>query len=210
MIKYQTHGLKGLICTTYASEIARIVNEDDKGFIFDLNIRKYLGNLGAVNKDIKETCSNEDTSYLFWFLNNGITIVCDNVDPVNDPDDAHVKIENMQIVNGCQTSTSLAIAQSSGILQDDTKVIIKIFETSDLDLVDKVVLTTNNQNKITNRNLRANDKIQRDLERAFRIYDYYYERKPRQYENINTLKYKIAPNELIRDVISCDSSQKTF
>ena len=52
LIKYHSHGLKGIICTTTAKEIARIVNEDDKGFVFDLNVRKYLGNLGTVNKDI--------------------------------------------------------------------------------------------------------------------------------------------------------------
>ena len=194
LIKYHSHGLKGIICTTTAKEIARIVNEDDKGFIFDLNVRKYLGNLGTVNKDIKETCSDEDTSYLFWFLNNGVTVVCDKVDPVTDPDNPHLKIENLQIVNGCQTSSSLAIAEQEGILQEDTTVILKVFETSDLDLVDKVVLTTNNQNKITNRNLRANDKIQRDLERAFEIYSYFYERKPRQFQDKDS--NKIIPNEL--------------
>jgi len=194
LIKYHSHGLKGIICTTTAKEVARIVNEDDKGFIFDLNVRKYLGNLGTVNKDIKETCSDEDTSHLFWFLNNGVTIVCDKVDPVTDPDNPHLKIENLQIVNGCQTSSSLAIAEQEGILQENTTVILKVFETSDLDLVDKVVLTTNNQNKITNRNLRANDKIQRDLQRAFDIHNYFYERKPRQFQDKDS--NRIIPNEL--------------
>jgi len=194
LIKYHSHGLKGIICTTTAKEVARIVNEDEKGFVFDLNVRKYLGNLGTVNKDIKETCSDEDTSHLFWFLNNGVTIVCDKVDPVTDPDNPHLKIENLQIVNGCQTSSSLAIAEKEGLLQENTTVILKVFETSDLDLVDKVVLTTNNQNKITNRNLRANDRIQRDLERAFSIHDYFYERKPRQSQDEDS--NKIIPNEL--------------
>ncbi|NQU53660.1 MAG: AIPR family protein [Bacteroidetes bacterium] len=194
LIKYHSHGLKGIICTTTAKEVARIVNEDEKGFVFDLNVRKYLGNLGTVNKDIKETCSDEDSSHLFWFLNNGVTIVCDKVDPVTDPDNPHMKIENFQIVNGCQTSSSLAIAEKENLLQENTNVILKIFETSDLNLVDKIVLTTNNQNKITNRNLRANDKIQRDLERAFLIHDYYYERKPRQFQDVDS--QKIIPNEL--------------
>jgi len=194
LIKYHSFGLKGIICTTSAKEIARIVNNDDKGFVFDLNVRKYLGNLGTVNKDIKDTCSEEDTSHLFWFLNNGVTIVCDKVDPVTDPDNPHMKIENLQIVNGCQTSSSLAIAEREGLLQENANVILKIFETSDLSLVDRVVLTTNNQNKITNRNLRANDKIQRDFERAFEIHNYFYERKPRQYQDKEASK--IIPNEI--------------
>jgi hypothetical protein len=197
LIKYHSHGLKGLICTTPASEIARIVNFDHKGFLFDLNIRRYLGNLGSVNKDIQDTCSDEDDSYLFWFLNNGITIVCDKLDPVTDPDDPKVKIENMQIVNGCQTSVSIAKASTVGVLQDDVNVMLRIIETGDLDLVDKVVLTTNNQNQISARNLKANDKAQTDILKAFKIYGLYYETKPRQYIDESIDPKKIFPNDIV-------------
>ena len=195
LIKYHNKGMKGIICTSTASEIADVVNNDKNGFVFDLNIRKYLGKLGGVNKDILNTCTNSTLSSLFWFLNNGITIICDKVDPVTDPDDPKVKIDNMQIVNGCQTATSLANALKEGHLQPDTRVMLRIYETQDLDIVDKIVLTTNNQNKITGRNLRANDKTQLDLEQGFNLYDYHLERKPRQYENTSIVKDKIIPNE---------------
>lgn len=195
LIKYHSKGLKGIICSTTASEIAQVVNNDASGFIFDLNIRKYLGKLGGVNKDILNTCTSSNLSHLFWFLNNGVTIVCDKVDPVTDPDDPKVKIENMQIVNGCQTATSLANALKDGHLQPDAKVMLRIYETQDLELVDKIVLTTNNQNKITGRNLRANDKTQLDLEKGFLLFNYYLERKPRQYESTTISKDNIIPNE---------------
>jgi hypothetical protein len=195
LIKYHSQGLKGIICSATAFEIATVVNNDKNGFVFDLNIRKYLGKLGGVNKDILNTCTNSHLSNLFWFLNNGVTIVCDKVDPVTDPDDAKVKIENMQIVNGCQTATSLANALREGHLQPDTKLLLRIYETNDLELVDKIVLTTNNQNKITGRNLRANDKTQFDLEKGFLLYGFSLERKPRQYESTIITKDKIVPNE---------------
>lgn len=195
LIKYHSKGLKGIICTATASEIAQIVNKDVNGFVFDLNIRKYLGKLGGVNKDIINTCTNSNLSPLFWFLNNGVTIICDKVDPVTDPDDPKVKIENMQIVNGCQTATSLANALKDGHLQPDTRLLLRIYETDDLDLVDKIVLTTNNQNKITGRNLRANDITQLDLEKGFKMFGFYLERKPRQYENTLVSKDNIIPNE---------------
>jgi AIPR protein len=195
LIKYHSQGLKGIICSTTAKEIATIVNDDKNGFVFDLNIRKYLGKLGGVNKDILNTCTNSHLSNLFWFLNNGVTIVCDKIDPITDPDNPMVKIQNMQIVNGCQTATSLANAFKDGHLQADTKLLLRIYETDDLDLVDKIVLTTNNQNKITGRNLRANDKTQLDLEKGFLLYGYSFERKPRQYENTTITKDKIVPNE---------------
>lgn len=195
LIKYHNKGLKGIICSATAFEIAQIVNKDVNGFVFDLNIRKYLGKLGGVNKDILNTCTNSNLSPLFWFLNNGVTIICDKVDPVTDPDDPKVKIENMQIVNGCQTATSLANALKEGHLQPDTRLLLRIYETKDLELVDKIVLTTNNQNKITGRNLRANDVTQLDLEKGFSLFEFHLERKPRQYENTSIPNDKIIPNE---------------
>jgi len=197
IIKYHNFGLKGIICTAAGKEIADIVNNDPRGFVFDLNVRRYLGKRGGVNSDILSTCSSDDDNYLFWFLNNGITIVCDKVDPITDPDDPCMKIENMQIVNGCQTATSLAIADKEGILKDSVRVLLRIYETKDLNLVDKIVLTTNNQNKINGRNLRANDSKQIDLEKGFLLYDFYYERKQRQYYDETIPNNLIAPNEIV-------------
>lgn len=197
LIRYFSEEVKGLVCTAPASEIARIVNEDDTGAIFDLNVRRYLGSRGAVNSDIHNTCSRADSSLYFWFLNNGITIVCDSFDAVTDPDNPHIKITNMQIVNGCQTASTLAKASQSGELAADVRVLLRVYETTDLDLVDKIVLTTNNQNKISTRNLRANDPIQLDMERAFLAYNYYYERKPRQFYQEDIEIQRILPNEFV-------------
>lgn len=197
LIKYYSEDLKGLVCSVPASEIARIVNDDNEGSIFDLNIRRFLGTRGAVNKDIRETCSNVEESYLFWFLNNGITVVCEQFDAVTDPDNPLIKIKNMQIVNGCQTATTIAMADREGKLSRDVRVILRIYETQDSGLVDRIVLTTNNQNRISNRNLRANDQVQIDLENAFKIYGYYYERKPKQFSEIDDEPVRILPNELI-------------
>ena len=198
LIKYQTQGLTGIVCSVPANEIARVVNDDDSGFVFDQNIRKYLGNRGSVNPGILSTCSTAETSFLFWFLNNGITIVCDKADPVTDPDDPHVKLTNLQIVNGCQTASTLARAATQGLLKRDTRVLVRIYETGDNALVDQIVLTTNNQNKISGRNLRSNDPIQSDLEKGFALYDLHYERKPRQYDNVpEATKDNVISNDIV-------------
>ena len=191
-------GLRGVVCTTTAQEIARMVNNDSTGSIFDLNIRRFLGVRGRVNSDILRTCQQEDSSYLFWFLNNGITIVCDRIDAVTDPDNPIVKIENMQIVNGCQTATALALASKKGILASDVRVLLRIYQTIDEDLISKIVMTTNNQNEISSRDLRANDPVQIDMERAFKHYGFLYERKLRQYDNINEIDVsRIIANEVL-------------
>lgn len=197
LIKYYSEDLKGLVCSVPASEIARLVIDDEEGAIFDLNIRRFLGTRGAVNKDIRETCTNSDHSYLFWFLNNGITVVCDKFDAVTDPDNPHIKIENMQIVNGCQTATTIAMAERERELSRDVRVILRIYETEESALVDQIVLTTNNQNRITNRNLRANDQVQIDLENAFNIHGYCFERKPRQFAEQSVDPDRVLPNELV-------------
>jgi hypothetical protein len=160
-----------------------LVNGDAAGSVFDSNIRRFLGTRGAVNADILKTCVDAETSHQFWFLNNGITIVCDSFDAVTVPDDAHIKIKNMQIVNGCQTATTLALAERRGELAPDVRVLLRICEATDSELVGKIVLTTNNQNKISSRDLRANDPIQADMERGFAKYNYFYERKLRQHDN---------------------------
>src|SRR5262249_55025637 len=110
---------------------------------------------------------------------------------------AHVKLQNLQIVNGCQTATTIALAQKEGKLAQDVRVLTRIYQTQDPALVDRIVLTTNNQNQISSRDLRANDPIQVDMERAFSIYGYYYERKPRQFDGQTIDLKKLFTNEYV-------------
>ena len=124
--------------------------------------------------------------------------MCDSIDPVTDPDNPHIKIKNMQIVNGCQTSSSLAKAAELGLLKKDTRVLLRIYETGNTDLVSKIVLTTNNQNKITGRNLRSNDKVQADVQENFKLYNLYYERKPREFDKVSEAdKSNIISNDIV-------------
>ena len=197
LIKYHAQGLKGLVCSVPGREIARLVNDNEDASVFDLNIRRFLGTRGGVNRDILQTCTHTESSFEFWFLNNGITVVCDSFDPVTDPDDPHVKLQNMQIVNGCQTATSLALAHKNGELAADVRVLMRIYETRDPELVNKIVLTTNNQNKITSRDLRANESVHIDLEEAFRAKGFYYERKPRQFDNDAVVVERLFTNEAV-------------
>ncbi|QVL34594.1 AIPR family protein [Telmatocola sphagniphila] len=197
LIKYYAQDLQGLVCSIPASEIGKLVNDNPDGAVFDLNIRRFLGSRGAVNRDIQATASNTKSSYEFWFLNNGITIVCDKFDPVTDPDNPHVKLHNLQIVNGCQTATTIAIALKDGKLAPDVRVLTRIYQTQDPALVNKIVLTTNNQNQISSRDLRANDPIQLDMEKAFGIYQYSYERKPRQFDDSDFDVNRLFTNEYV-------------
>jgi hypothetical protein len=185
-IQYRAHGLTGYICTVRASEIARLVAGEREKSVFDLNLRRFYGiRRGRVNPEIAATCSDSEASHMFWFFNNGITLVCDRCQVVDDPDNTHLKLTNLQIVNGCQTSMTLAKMAEESRLQDNTEVLLKIFETTNASFVGRVVLTTNNQNAISSRDLKANDPIQVDYQKAFdQLYNLRYERKPREFARL--------------------------
>ncbi|WP_163853501.1 AIPR family protein [Paenibacillus elgii] len=168
-----------LICTVKASEIAKIVSNDA---IFDRNIRKYLDTRGKVNQKIYETCSKEEESKYFWFLNNGITMICDDFDLKKIPGKFHVSLKNIQIVNGCQTSETIYKAYKDEVLNENAEVLVKIYGTTDPSFVDKIVLSTNNQNPINARDLRANEECQRNIQSVIKEnYGLFFERKRSEY-----------------------------
>jgi hypothetical protein len=203
-IRYSAHGLNGYICTVPGKEIARLVAGDREKSVFDLNLRRFYGvERGRVNSDIAATSSNANESFMFWFFNNGIAIVCDRCDIVDDPDSTHMKLTNLQIVNGCQTSMTLAAMEQKGQLRDDVQVLVKVFVTGDEAFVDRIVLTTNNQNAISSRGLKANDTAQIDYQRALNeIYGLRYERKPREFRGLS--------REELRKVISNEKMAQAY
>jgi len=81
-------------------------------------------------------------------------------------------------------------------LQDDVNVLVRIYATKNPDLPSRITLTTNNQNKITDRDLRANDPIQIQLQRAMREqYGYLYERKNKEFRSVSREeKRRVIPN----------------
>ena len=109
-IEYSAAGVRGYICSVPAKEIARLVTGDREKFIFDLNLRRFYGaDKGRVNPDIASTCISEAESSKFWFFNNGVTIVCEAGEVIADADSPRLKLTNVQIVNGCQTSMTLQV-----------------------------------------------------------------------------------------------------
>jgi hypothetical protein len=168
---------------------------DPRDAIFDLNVRPFYGSRGRVNSDILATCTSDESSR-FWFLNNGVTMTCDTLDWTGDPDEPIIKVQNAQIVNGCQTSVTLREAWEKGDLREDVRVLLRVYATDNPGLADRITLTTNNQNRITDRDLRANDGVQVDIQtRMEDLYGYYYERKNKWYKGLRgSQKRRVVPN----------------
>ncbi len=77
------------------------INED----IFNENIRVYKEG-HQVNQAIIDS-ANEITNYQFFYLNNGITFLCEEEDYVPHTKSPTVNLKDIQIINGGQTSHSL-------------------------------------------------------------------------------------------------------
>lgn len=128
----------------------------DKDYpLFEENIREYLGGTSGINKGIIQTLKDPKERGNFFYYNNGITIICDKA----KADAKKVEIENPQIVNGCQTVSSIA-EHFKTVTVDNKKdyehvyVMAKILvvEEKDTNFYRDVVKYTNSQNAI-------NDKV---------------------------------------------------
>ena len=197
VIHFESGGIRAAICTVKGIHLAELVKKY-VDVIFEENVRNFLGVNRKVNREILKTAQDSTQSGYFWFYNNGITITCDSFE-ILEPVPC-VRLNGIQIVNGGQTSLTLVQALDEGNLQNDVSLLVKIYETQDRTIVDKITLTTNNQNAVSSRDLRSNDTLQLTLMTLFKNRNYYYERKPRDFKDKDLSreeKQKIISNEKV-------------
>lgn len=179
---------KGYIATTTLKDYFDfLVEEDENGnyilkeHLFESNIRDYQ-NKTEVNKSIELTLKKHDNAQDFWWLNNGITILAD----VGSLTGKTFSLENIQIVNGLQTSYSIFNAfkdNREALLEDKRTIFCKIIITEEADSRDAIIKATNSQNAVSPSLLRSTDHIQRDIEQYFKIHGLYYDRRKNYYKN---------------------------
>ena len=148
-----------------------------KKYLFDSNVRDYLGS-NSVNDDIMMSLKNNDAD--FWWLNNGITILARHAVNIGNA----LKIQDVQIVNGLQTSQAVFDFYSvNSISSENRSVMIKVISQSDAEIRDRIIRSTNTQSAIESKSLFATDKIQRDIEDVMKHFGFYYERRTNYYKN---------------------------
>ena len=159
------------------------------------NVRSYLG-LTNYNKNIKETLKNDVNN--FFYYNNGVTIVCNQINSKEIKTNKlySIELKDIQIVNGGQTiSTLFKIIEDKDI--DDllyklknTYILVRIFNiANNNDLRLNIAQYTNSQNAIDNVDLKSVDKIQIDIEEYFRTFGIDYLRKRGTIsENVDSIK----------------------
>lgn len=207
------HKLNGYISIINGKEVAELVRKHQSS-IFEANIRDYYKR-SDLNSKIIETSASADEAKYFWSYNNGLTMTCSKVEEL--PNNKY-KLHNLQIVNGCQTSNSIYTSLKNkekynelllkktkeGELSkkeheelvrvekfqfnDATTLLVKIIETKNDDLIYRITETTNSQTPIQAFSLKANDDIQKFIEKYMEGYGISYERR------INYLRNKGEKN----------------
>jgi hypothetical protein len=152
----------------------------DYGVLFD-NVRGFVQKSKyneAIARSLKEDPSK------FFMYNNGMTIVAKDIkaEPVNGNKKVRISISDFQVLNGGQTLRTLHNFNN----QDDShiteflsksEVLVRIFNASNSDAVNKIAEYTNSQNSISNVDLKSLSTLQIQLEQLLDEHDIIYSRK---------------------------------
>jgi hypothetical protein len=172
-----------VILASLPSYFEFITDEEGKlrRYLFESNVRDYLGAV-QINQDIrgtlnsKKNASEED----FWWLNNGVTILATHANVVGK----EISIENVQIVNGLQTTETIyEFYTNNGLFEDNRAILIKILLAADEQTRARIIKATNYQNTVELSSLRGLDTIQRDIEQFLFDHGWYYDRRKNYYKN---------------------------
>ena len=159
---FETRGAYGKALTTTLKGLE--LQELYKNFgdsLFDRNVRMFLGTRsGSVNAGIRDTIHSSERGN-FWAYNNGITIICDSYSL--DAPTGNLDIRNFSIVNGCQTTVSVARGLRDNLT--DVEVMARFIAAVNDDVVDSIIQYTNSQTPIRPWDISSQDSIQKRLKR---------------------------------------------
>ncbi len=145
-------------------ELLKLIQTEDGTLnerVFYDNVRGFKGEENDVNQQIIETLGSPQRA-LLPVLNNGVTVVARSYAP--KPGDA-VSLTGYQVVNGCQTSHCIYLAQESlGDAADSVYVPIRLVVTDDEDVATRIIRATNSQTAVNDSDLVALTKFQKRLE----------------------------------------------
>lgn len=205
-----------------AKELLKILLEGDdeeeklqkkrlKKGLFEDNVRDYQGDT-KVNLGMRKTIQDDANSFIV--LNNGITIIVNSVEW--NQRQTQVKLDNPQIVNGCQTCNVIYRA----FLEDkesikDVSIVAKIIviNPDNQNFVDKkteIVIANNSQNMVHD-STEASRQIHKEIEKWFESTNVFsdntnkvfYERRSKSLVGRNIKSYqKIRLYDLVQSTVA--------
>lgn len=139
------------------------------------NVRSFLSTKVDVNKSIRKTILSKENKQMFFAYNNGISATASQVivDTVDSGKQYITRINNLQIVNGGQTTASLSNTRYKDKADlDGIYVQMKLTEISDYDLSQKIIpqisRCSNSQNKVSDADFFSNHEFNIRMQQASR------------------------------------------
>lgn len=166
------------------SKYYQFITDDNNNLrksFFEANVRDYQGS-NSVNNSIADTLAS-DTGEDFWWLNNGVTILSEKIQPITAKE---LELHNPEIVNGLQTSTEIFnffTNYPEKIPNETRNVLVRIITPSSEESRDTIIFATNNQTNIPKSSLRVTDSIHLQIELYFKTRGLYYDRRKNYYKN---------------------------
>lgn len=166
----ETDEYESYLCNVNGLTLARLYNEFGSRLI-ESNVRSFLQTRGKVNKGIRLTILKEPEK--FFAYNNGLTCTAKSIE-FND--NYITEITGLQIVNGGQTTASLAnvmVNDKEGISKlKEVFVPMKLNVIKNIDIEDELVPAisryANSQNKVSDVDLASNHPFHKKIEELSR------------------------------------------
>lgn len=183
-----------------APEFLKLLQDDEGNLIktlFTDNVRDWQ-DYNPVNSEIKTSLGSHESRARFALMNNGVTIIAKTLRATGNK----FRIEDFQIVNGCQTSHVLYDQREH--VDSSVMVPLRLISTQDEDVIAGIVKATNRQTQVKEEQLLALNDFQKKLEAFFATFEQplrlYYERRSRQYDTVAGVEKTriITLNNLIR------------
>ena len=156
--------------------------------LYERNIRAFLGKRTPVNIAIRETLAlRPDT---FMYLNNGVTMLADIIEPKNSPGGRkRLKLRGISVVNGAQTIASSAQFRRENPASSiaGARVMLTIIKADSNGQFGKdVTRARNHQNPVESWNFAALDDEQERLRRELAHLGLHYAYKAASYDGSKT------------------------
>src|SRR5690606_10893864 len=205
-IALQKHAKVETTRTTYYGiprlpELGALHQKEGKA-LYERNIRYFLGSSRSdVNKAIKATL--RDAPADFFYLNNGVTAVCDLIEPKGGKAGVKkFKARGLSIINGAQTVASAAefVAQHPDCSIGDAKVMLTLIKApADGSFGKRVTKARNHQNPVQTANFASLDENQERLRQEIAHLGFEYHYRP---EALATGPTAITLDEALRALAS--------
>lgn len=180
LIETAKYGIKGIPCIQaemsgnldYDAYLAIVTGEflhkiyyDHGSRLLEGNVRAFLSNRGKINKGIRETIRKEPTK--FFAYNNGIACTAAKI-TLSDDKRFITSMEDLQIINGGQTTASLTSAVIKDKLPLDNIFVpmkLTVVKNDDYDMmIQNISRYANSQNSVKNSDFFSNHPFHRVFE----------------------------------------------